>query len=168
MASVLVARSSLECHLYMSLHPCTCGDSTPLRSHRLASGAHGLIAIYEGVCPKCASSRKLELALADEIVPLTAFGGAAPSSIIDAGQFLAVSIAAASEPATVASLTRAIAALEEVVKLIPEGADRVPADSLHSPDGRALYDREPGRFRRSRLEAVLGVYRDALSKLTAD
>ncbi|HWU90486.1 MAG TPA: hypothetical protein VN253_24645, partial [Kofleriaceae bacterium] len=63
------------------------------------------------------------------------------------------------------ALARAIAALEEVTKFIPPGADRVPPEALFTPAGRGVYDREPGRFRIARLAAVLDVYRGLLAKL---
>ena len=116
--------------------------------------------------PTCGTARRFEFALDDEIVPFDVFGGARPSSILDAGQFLAIADAHSKVmPATAHHLDRAIAALAEVIKLIPEGADRVPAESVTSPQGRAIYEREPGRFRRARLEAVLGVYRSLRAKL---
>jgi len=141
----------------MELHPCACGETVAPDRHRLLSGESGLVARYDGACPRCGALRRFDFTLTDEIVPLEAFGGAQPSTIIDAGQFLAYADAAAQrdEPAW---LARAIAALDEVLKLIPPGADRVPPESITSPDGRAFYEREPGRFRRSRLEAVRGAY----------
>jgi hypothetical protein len=175
---VLVARSSPECHLYIELHPCGCGETELAAAHRLVSGDDGLVAAYEGVCPRCRTTRTFDFALDPEIPPGMKFGGARPSQIIDAGQFLAVADAAAKavpgDAATLAGdarrlararMERAANALEEILKFIPSGADRVPADALFSADGKETYLREPGRFRRSRLEAVLGVYRDLLAKL---
>jgi hypothetical protein len=175
---VLVARSSPECHLYIALHPCDCGERTGIVDHRLESRDDNLVAVYEGTCPGCGAHRRFDFVLDPELPPSGKFGGARPSSIIDAGEFLAVADdAARSVPATTAaldpaarqrartSLGRAIAALEEVMKLIPPGADRVPPEALFTPAGRGVYDREPGRFRLARLTAVLGVYRDLLAKL---
>lgn len=50
---------------------------------------------------------------------------------------------------------------EEVLKFLPPGADHVPGEALFSATGKALYQAEPGRFRKARLEAVLRAYRDA-------
>ena len=91
---MLIARSSLECHLYMELHPCACGETAAPQKHRLLSGESGLIARYDGACPRCGSLRRFDFVLADEIVPLETFGGAMPSTILDAGQFLAYADAA--------------------------------------------------------------------------
>lgn len=107
------------------------------------------------------------------------FGGAKPSTIIDAAQFLAVADAAArAVPGDASTLNgdqrtrarlfmrRAVDALEEILKFIPAGADRVEPDAIFSADGRVMYDKEPGRFRKVRLEAVLGVYRKILATLS--
>jgi hypothetical protein len=164
---VLRARSSLECRTYIELHPCACRDATVPPSAGVHATDAGLVARYEGRCPRCGAPRRFELALDDEIVPADAFGGARPSSLLDAGQFLAIADAHAKRiPPTVHDLDRAIAALIEVLKLIPDGADAVPPDSLTSPEGRALYDRElGGRFRRARLEAELRVLRAMRAQL---
>jgi hypothetical protein len=41
----------------------------------------------------------------------------------------------------------------------------VPADALFTAAGKQVYLAGTGRFRRAPLEAVLGVYRDALRTL---
>ena len=175
---MLLARSSPECHLYIALHPCDCGETEGPTKHRLESRGEDLVAVYDGPCPRCAVPRRFEFALDPEIAPGGKFGGAKASQIIDAGQFLAVADAAARQvPASTSGMddrerqrarsqmSRAIAALEEVLKFIPEGADSIPGEALFSVAGQALYRSEPGRFRRSRLEAVLRVYLDAASKI---
>ncbi len=175
---MLIARSSPECHLYIELHPCACGEARRPAQHRLESRGDALVAAYDGSCPKCARPRRFEFALDPEIPPGGKFGGAKRSQIIDAGQFLAVAEAAARSVPEDSSrlddigrlrarslMLRAVAALEEVLKFIPPDGDRVPAESLFSAAGKACYLAEPGRFRRPRLEAVLGVYRGAVSKL---
>lgn len=175
-----IARSSAECHLYIELHPCACGDTRGPTEHRLESRDDGLVAVYAGPCPRCGTARRFELSLDPEIVPGGTFGGARPSQIIDAGQYLAVADAAArAVPSSTsglddrarqqarAQMRRAVAALEEVLKFVPPGADHVASEALFSTSGKALYRAEPGRFRKSRLEAVLRAYREAESKLAA-
>ncbi|MEO8701019.1 MAG: hypothetical protein ABI867_13305 [Kofleriaceae bacterium] len=172
---MLISRSSPECHLYIELHPCTCGETTLPPKHRLVSSDDGLMAVYEAPCPRCGTPRRFDFVLDPEIPPGMKFGGARPSQIIDAAQFLAVADAAAkSVPANVPEadkpaarywMSRAVDALEEVVKFIPAGADRVPVEALFTTTGKELYLVEPGRFRKLRLEAVLGVYRDLLARL---
>jgi hypothetical protein len=176
---MLIARSSPECHLYIQLHPCSCGEVRGLTQHRLESREEALIAVYEGHCAGCARPRRFEFALDPEIPATDKFGGTKCSQILDAGQFLAVADAAARAVASDANrmddisrqrarslLLRAVAALEEVLKFIPPKGDRVPVASLQSAAGKELYMAEPGRFRRSRLETVLGVYRIAVAKLS--
>lgn len=177
--AVLIARSSLECHLYIELHPCECGAGRAATQHRLESLDEALIAVYEGRCRSCTRLWQFEFALDPEIPPGRKFGGTRPSQLIDAEQFLAVADAAARAASTDAGglddaarhraqalLLRAVAALEEVLKFIPPGGDRVPAEALFSTAGKDLYLAEPGRFRKSRLEAVLGAYRDAAATLS--
>lgn len=172
---MLIARSSPECHLYIELHPCACGEATLDVRHRLVSFDAGLGAVYEGPCPRCGVQRKFEFLLDPEIPPGDKFGGATASTIIDAGQYLAVADAAAKRvPADVTGLddddrrvaswwmNRAVNALEEVVKSIPPGAEAVPDTAMFTESGKAVYAREPGRFRKRRLEAVLEAYRELL------
>jgi hypothetical protein len=173
----LVARSSPECHLYIELHPCACGEHVLDTRHRLVSLEDGLGAVYEGTCARCGTARRFEFVLDPEIPPGDKFGGVRPSLLIDAGQYLAVADDASKRvPANVSRLdeaqrraarrwmSRAVNALEEVTKAIPAGADAVPASAMFSDLGKAMHAREPGRFRRPRLEAVLQVYRDILDR----
>lgn len=125
--------------------------------------------------------------------PPPAFGGPAASRIICPGEFLLVADQAASSvtlvpessadpepsadpsPAPESSadperaahariaLATAIAAIEEVLKFIPEGASSVPEAAVTSQAGRAAYAREPGRFSRPRLEATIAAHRAALA-----
>jgi hypothetical protein len=104
--------------------------------------------------------------------PPPAYGGPQPSQIICPGQFaLVADRAAASAELVPAELPRerllrsreALAAQEEILKVIPAGADAVPAEAFTSWEGRQLYAAEPGRFRRYRLEAVATAYREALT-----
>ncbi len=174
---MLVARSSPECHLYIELHPCACGETTLAARSRTESRGDALIAVYEGPCARCRVVRKFEFRLADAIPPAPpAFGGDAPSTILDAGQFLhAADRIAKRVPGDLTKLTAkdlatahhdlatAAAAIDEVLKLIPPGLDHVPEASIESELGRKLYAAEPGRFRRVRLAAVRDTYRGLLT-----
>ena len=51
-------------------------------------------------------------------------------------------------------LAVARAAVDEVVKFVPAGQDAVPEDEFWTPEGRAVRDAEPGRFRLERLLVV--------------
>lgn len=175
---MLIARSSPECRLYMDLHVCSCGEGRFEAQHVLRESDEGaLLAVYEGACRSCESPRRFTFTLDDALPPPPpAFGGQQPSSIICPGEFLLVAAEAASsapaEPAGLSdrqlgttrdALARAVAAVEEVLKFIPEGADAVPEAAVTSSAGAALYSRDAGRFSRARLEAVLAAYRESLA-----
>jgi hypothetical protein len=176
---MLIARSSPECRLYMDLHACSCGENRFEAGHVLREDAEGrLLAVYRGTCPRCELPRQFTFALDDAVPPPPpAFGGPQASRIIDPGEFLLVADRAAAsatlepdadaasrqaERARVA-LATAVAAVDEVLKFIPEGESAVPAAAFTSLAGRAAYAREPGRFSRSRLEATAEAHRSVLS-----
>ena len=139
-----IARSGPECRLFIELHPCTCGEHQLQRESRVESTSAGLLAVYEGECPRCGVPRRFEFLLDPEIPPGDKFGGTRPSTLIDAGQFLAVADHAAKQvPHDPSSLTgdarraarwwlaRAVNALEEVLKFAPltEKSSRQPPSS---------------------------------------
>ena len=161
-----VARSSLECRLFIELDVCACGQTPGELAHRLVSRDEQLVALYEGSCARCGRSLAYAFALADEIVAADKFGGMEPSQLIDAGQFLRESdravrsVVNAPAPQNVYWLGRAIACLEEVLKWIPDGEDRPPATAFLTEDGLRFSREEPGRFRRPRLRAVLAAYQE--------
>jgi len=174
----LLARSAVECHLFIELHPCACGQSLEASKHRLESRESGLVATYDTRCRRCGTAHHFEFVMDEEIAPLGSFGGSKPSRIIDASEFLAVADSAAQEvPADVSGLDdaarhrarllmkRAVAAIEEVLKFIRPGEESVSSDALFSARGVAIFRNEPARFRRARLEAVHRAYQDAVAKL---
>jgi hypothetical protein len=182
----LVARSAIECHLYIELHPCTCGEPREPGRHRLESRDSGLVAVYGARCQRCGTVRHFEFVMDDEIAPLGSFGGSKPSQIIDAGEFLAVADSAAQQvrtsaarevPADISGLDdaarhrarllmkRALAAIEEVLKFIRPGEESVSSDALFSARGATIFRNEPARFRKARLQAVRRAYQDAVAKL---
>jgi hypothetical protein len=63
-------------------------------------------------------------------------------------------------------LAAAVAAVDEALKFVPPGGGRVPFTAVWSPLGRSVYQREPGRFRTSRLTAVRSAYDDVLRRLS--
>lgn len=176
---MLEARSNAEAHLYMDLHPCSCGESRFDRGSTLVEHNGDLISIYEGACAGCHAVRRFEIKMPDDMPAhggRITYGADEPSTIIDPGQFLAVSDDHAKRaPASLDGLDDhqqraaercmqiAAAALEEVIKFIPPGADRVPEAAFESAQGRQVYEREPGRPSRLRLQAVLDVYYDTLA-----
>ncbi|MGH3737660.1 MAG: hypothetical protein ACRDT6_18920 [Micromonosporaceae bacterium] len=178
---MLFARSAPECHLYMDLHPCRCGEAEFSPSHWLEQDGEDLLARYEGDCGGCGTSRDFSFVLDPELPPPPpAYGGDRPSQLIDPGEFLWVSERLASttpdDPAELPDagereaaaelLETAIAALDEVLKFIPSDADAVPEEAFTAPEGWMVYQKEPGRFRRERLEAVREAYRRSLASYT--
>jgi hypothetical protein len=98
------------------------------------------------------------------------FGGTEPSELLDAGEWLWVAdLTAGNVPAddraeAHRSLSVATAAVEEVVKFIPPGADEVPGDAFWSQRGREVRAAEPGRFQLDRLLVVRDTYRDLAAR----
>ncbi|HEU0036409.1 MAG TPA: hypothetical protein VFQ53_37610 [Kofleriaceae bacterium] len=154
-----VIRTAEEAHVFMALHPCPrCNTATPqLRSHVAEQGG-GLASIYEGECPQCGLPRRFELELSPELPAGGVRLGDGRSRCLDPGQLLAASdlFARRGDPY---SLELAVACLDEALKLVPDGAARVPEDAIPSRAGWAVYDAEPGRFDRARIEAVRDTYR---------
>ena len=169
------ARSPLECRLYIELHPCGCGGAIGDITHRLVTRDDDLCASYAGRCSHCGRHLEYMFALDEEIVASTAFGGTNPSTIIDAGQYMAASERAARQVrvggpsdhkvTAKAFLIRAIACLDEIMKWMPTEADQVPASAFFTNEGLRSYMEDPGRFSRERLLAVLGAYRELLLQL---
>lgn len=175
-----LARSSLEAHLYMDLHPCACGGVQFDRGSTLAQLPSGeLVRRYAGRCAQCGAERRFEFRLPDQ--PLepgpgeVRYGDDHPSELLDAGEWLWVADTYArtvpAQPHLLAEpgreqarirLASAAAAMDEAIRLIPPGADSVPAGAIRSQVGATLYQREPGRFRAARLAAVRDAYRSAL------
>ena len=123
--------------------------------------------------------RKFEFLLDPEVPPPTGFGGSKPSRTLIPASSLIVADRRASEcPESIVDLPHdkaeyvcsrladAAAAIEEVLKFMPDGADRIPETAFFA-GGRSVYEREPGRFSIARLQAVLDTYRDGLFATTA-
>lgn len=179
-----LARTNEEAHLYMDLHPCGCGEIRFPRSSSVVETADGdLASHYTGTCPQDGAQREFTFRLPPQIVPppgdgTVRYGGPEPSELIDPGEWLSIADAYArsvpADPTSLAAdglaqarsmLNRAVAAIDEVLKFIPEGEDRVPERAFVTDRGRAAYAKEPGRFRRPRLEAVRGTYANIAAQL---
>ncbi|WP_233563211.1 hypothetical protein [Micromonospora musae] len=180
--SALAARSANEAHLYMDLHPCGCGEGRfPRASTILALPDGELARRYAGSCERCGTAREFLFRLPAEPESAEAgfrYGAAEPSALIDAGEWLWVAeghargVPAGAERLPEADrrrcrtrLTAAVAAVDEALKFVPAGGGRVPFTAVWSPLGRSVYQREPGRFRASRLTAVRSAYDTALRRL---
>ncbi|MGW0434924.1 hypothetical protein ACWDV4_20590 [Micromonospora sp. NPDC003197] len=179
-----VSRTNMEAHLYMDLHPCACGEFRFTRKSAVTALEDGdLASRYTGECARCGQPREFVFRLPAEIsMPpggnAVSYGGNEPSQLIDPGQWIGVADSYTSQvPGDFARLdseqrrrarailTRATAAVDEVLKFIPDDADEVPAAAFTSERGRQTYAKEPGRFRRNRLVAVRDAYAGMASQL---
>jgi hypothetical protein len=176
--TVPLARTNDEAHLYMELRPCVCGETDFDATSSVTQVGGSWISRYAGRCTECGRERVFEFRQPDEITVPTDGAwapGAQPSELLDAGEWLVVADAYGSTDADPAGLSTtaqeqvrtdlaaAAAALDEVLKFLPAGADQVPESAFWSAQGRAVRDAEPGRFRRARIEAARQVYRTALA-----
>jgi hypothetical protein len=166
---MLYARTNAEAHLYMDLTPCACGDAAFERASSVVDEGGVLCSRYRGPCRTCKTERVFTFELPEKIRPpvrgTIEYGGSDASRIIDPGQWMAVADHRAKlNPGTVEDLQVAAAALDEILKFIPAGGERVPDHAFTSARGRAVRDTEPGRFRRIRLEAVRDTYRRILEE----
>lgn len=171
---MLVARSADESQLYLELQPCrACGErGFSWSDHYLESRAGQLVSRYVGACDSCGDESEFAFELRRETPAPEGFGGATPSEIIDPGQFFALARAAAgSVPAdpmhcdpderedALAAIVFASAAIEEVIKFVPDGEDHVPPDAFVSEDGKAVYAADPMTFQLDRLKVTAESYR---------
>ncbi len=164
----LYMRSNAEAHMFMDRRPCACGDIEFDRQSAVMNDGGVLCSRYFGTCRTCGEEREIIFELPQTQLPIgneVQFGGRDPSRLLDPGEWMAISeYYAKLEPGTPDDLDIARAALEEVIKFLPDGSERVPDEAFWTERGRAVRDREPGRFRRERLAAVLDVYRKQLAK----
>jgi len=179
-----LARTNAEAHLYMDLHPCGCGEIRFARASSVITTPDGELASrYVGTCPQDGAAREFLFRLPERVLSppragAVRYGGPEPSELIDPGEWLGVADACArSVPADTSALTadglatartmltHAAAAIDEVLKFIPAGAERVPEEAFTSDRGRASFAKEPGRFRRPRLEAVRDTYRTIAAQM---
>jgi hypothetical protein len=162
--TTLHARSNAEAHLYMDQQPCPCGAREFDRRSTVITEGDALCCRYAGPCQRCGRRREFVFELAEPIRPVAGrieYGGSDPSRLLDPGEWMDIADAHATrQPGTPRDLDIARAAIEEVLKFIPASVERVPDEAFRTARGRAVRDAEPGRFRRPRLEAVLGVYRE--------
>jgi hypothetical protein len=168
-----VARTRDEAHLYLDLHPCdVCASVDTTWDDGLVSADGDLASRYTGTCPGCGTEREFMFGLPERETTgarFPAFGGAEPSELLDAGEWLWVAdLAAGNVPADDSrearqALTIAMAAVEEVVKFIPPGQDEVPEKAFWSDRGWTVRQAEPGRFRLDRLLVVRDTYRTLAS-----
>jgi hypothetical protein len=177
-----MARSYDEAMVYMELRPCACGANTADWSNALTHDDGWPARRYYATCPSCGTQRQFVFRLPERpLLPppdtKVLFGGPEHSELLDAGEWLWLADMCARSAVPVRrdesgrprydaeaqeSLEVAVAAMDEVLKFIPVDVDVAPSSAFWSQAGRQVRDREPGRFRRDRLEVVRGSYWDAL------
>ncbi|MEV0167667.1 hypothetical protein [Nonomuraea fuscirosea] len=168
-----VARTRDEAHLYLDLHPCACGSVDTTWESGLVGAEGGPANRYSGVCGECGRDREFVFGLPERpVMPAgyPTFGGQERSQLLDAGEWMWVADLTAGnvpvddEAEARRTLSVAAAAVAEVVKFIPPGAEAVPDDGFWSPRGREVRAAEPGRFRLDRLLIVRDSYRDLAAR----
>jgi hypothetical protein len=169
----LRARSLNEAVLFTDLRPCACGE-TSFVTATLPSHDDGVYTeTLSGDCTGCGRSRTFtfELPLSElEVFDGEAYGGPNSSTLIDAGEWLALADLYAAlaeerradpgrpmfgesvEEELQALSTAVVATLAEVLKFLPPGADRAPESAFWSQPGRLSYELAPQRFTREALE----------------
>jgi hypothetical protein len=176
-----VARTRDEAHLYMDMHPCEqCGDVNVTWESSLTNDDGAPARRYRGACGGCGAQREFVFAAPERPVApgpddVVFFGGSEPSQLLDPGEWLLVAdlcaqagTALPGSPADAdarESMAIAAAAMDEIVKFVPPGADAVPEPAFWSVRGRTVHHQEPGRFHRRRLLIVRDTYRDALEQM---
>ena len=183
--AVLEARSHNEAMAYVVLRACrACGEQIREIEDELAEHGDAVLTEYTTTCQRCGNTDTYRFRLPRQDPGSSGtelrYGGAEPSKIVDAGEWLAfadrvatggpVSPAGLSptECAQAASaMAAAAAAVAEVVKFIPPGEDRVPLTAIWTARGRSEFAREPGRMRRARMEVLEAAYRRSAAELAA-
>lgn len=160
-----VARTRDEARLYLDLTPCDCGTADADWQHATGVQDRDLVSVYDATCEQCGADREYTFALPEKETAgdFPNFGADEPSQLIDAGRWMALADQLAdtlppNDPETTAHAMRiAVAAVDEVLKFLQQ--DVVPPSAFWTPEGRAVYDANPGRFHRRRLEIVRDTYR---------
>jgi len=165
-----VARTRDEAHLYMDLNPCVrCGSIDVTWRHATVWAGSELGGAYFGSCPGCSAQREFVFRLPERehvVAEFPNFGGAEPSQLLDAGEWLWVADRAArnaptGDPAGERhALHLATRAVAEVIKFIPDGQEHVPDSAFWTRRGWEVRNAEPGRFGRGRLQVVRDTYHE--------
>jgi hypothetical protein len=180
---VLDVRSHNEAMLFVILRDCeACGALARDITDELRVDDGTLLSEYTCVCRECGNIDSFEFRLPEHDPQAgrggVVYGGDDPSTIIDAGEWLDAAERIASggpaEPdgiereAAALAMTGAAAAVHEVLKFIPPGADRVPPTAIWTERGQERFARDPLRMRRAGLEVLEKVYRESAERLAGE
>lgn len=167
------ARGYDEIYLYMGLRPCVCGETEfDDRVSTTVTLDDQPAERFSGHCGGCGRFRQFTFAMPAELPDLSfdvRYGGDEPSRLLDPGEWLGVAelytssarLELGDPPGELTGddeitrvyylLTSTVAALDEVLKFVPEGAGAVPEGSFWSQAGRLVYEMMPDRFGRDGL-----------------
>jgi hypothetical protein len=184
-----LARSGAEARVYLASQPCEgCGSTAFDPEAAVLEEGGVLVSVYQGGCPGCGRPRQFTFRLPDGPDGLLfpdpdepGFGaGDRPSELLDPGewQWLADAVGrscpavqdgldADQRRTARVDLRTAAAAVTEVLKFFPVGAEALGPDAFWSERGREVYRHEPGRFRRGRLEVARDTYRGIADRFAA-
>ena len=165
-----LARTTAEARLYMDVKPCP-----SCRGHGFTGTSVVMLLdgrLYErhtGACQECGADREFVFRVPPDeqlTLSMTDFGGPEPSELLDPGEWLTVAdlVAGREGGAGPTGFAIAAAAVDEVLKFVPAGAEEIPRTAFHSPEGREAYLRRPERFRRGRLEALAAALHEAANE----
>ncbi|WP_345634920.1 hypothetical protein [Rugosimonospora acidiphila] len=176
----------------MDLHPCVCGEARFERDSSVgeaggidrvgeAGGIDGAgggwLCRYRGECERCGRERLFEFRQPERLVvpPEGAWSVDGTSQLLDAGEWLWLADLLGARPADPPdgggaaldrdreALASAAAAIDEVLRFLPDGTGTVPDSAFWSERGAGLRAVEPGRFRRASLVAAAAAYRSVLA-----
>jgi hypothetical protein len=175
-----LARSTAEAYLYMARQPCEACGTTGFLSARSASEiVDGVLTRrYEGTCERCGAAREFVFRVPDgpsaAVTVEQGFGDSRPSELLDPGEWLEMADGIlAAIPASPVGLTDAqrreayadleagAAALEEVLKFVPAGADSVSPFAFWTERGRRFSLDSRWRFNAEGLRDSLAQVRAA-------
>ena len=172
----LPARSVYEANLHMDLTPCPCGGGAGVQITGVAVEGGSR---YTRVCRACGTTEEFVYRLPS--VPYEpagpvgfGYGGAQPSQLIDAAQWLwaadhfaraARDFPPEEREEARGMLRSAVAALDEVVKFVPPDDSRIPDAAVWTPMGRAVRESMGARLEPDRLAAAREAYLSALADL---
>ena len=132
-------------------------------THTLVERDGALVAAYEvaptGGLPRATAEFVLDAAPSATLPPALDAG----ERVLLAGEYArwaGTAIQGGDERLATTWLTQAVRTLDAVLGSFPSGGADLAASAFVTERGRAVFDAEPGRFRRSRLQA----YRDALAQ----